>query len=90
LQEFPRRTAGESQLRLLMNECVARYPQLKLFSLPTFMPEGGRRLELGVRGDISAPDRALADLIAGVGAGGFRWEASGADRADMTRGGKAT
>jgi molybdopterin-biosynthesis enzyme MoeA-like protein len=66
--------AGESQLLPLMNECVARYPQLKLFSLPAFMPEGGRRLELGVRGEISALDAALADLIAGVEAGGFRWE----------------
>ena len=82
--------AGESQLLPLMNECVARYPQLKLFSLPTFMPEGGRRLELGVRGEISALDAALADLIAGVEAGGFRWEPFGAERADMTRGGKAT
>ena len=82
--------AGESQLLPLMNECVARYPQLKLFSLPTFMPEGGRRLELGVRGEISALDAALADLIAGVEAGGFRWEASGVVRPDTAQDGKAT
>jgi hypothetical protein len=42
-----------------MNECVARYPQLKLFSLPTMLPDGGRRLELGVRGEIAAADAAL-------------------------------
>ena len=33
--------AGESQLLPLMNACVARYPQLKLFSLPSF--HAGRR-----------------------------------------------
>jgi molybdopterin-biosynthesis enzyme MoeA-like protein len=67
--------AGESQLLPLMNACVARYPELKLFSLPSFLPEGGRRLELGVRGDVSVLDEALALLVAGVEAGGFRWEA---------------
>jgi len=66
--------AGESQLLPLMNECVARYPQLKLFCLPSFLPEGGRRLELGVRGETSALDAAIAHLVAGVEAGGFRWE----------------
>src|SRR5580765_5021381 len=29
--------AGEGQLLPLMNQCVARYPQLKLFSLPTML-----------------------------------------------------
>ena len=66
--------AGESQLLPLMEACVARYPQLKLFSLPSFLPDGGRRLELGVRGELSSLEGALADLIAGVEAGGFRWE----------------
>jgi molybdopterin-biosynthesis enzyme MoeA-like protein len=66
--------AGESQLLSLMNACVTRYPQLKLFSLPSFLPEGGRRLELGVRGELASLEAALAELIAGVEAGGFRWE----------------
>ena len=66
--------AGEGQLLPLMNEVVARYPQLKLFSLPTMVTEGRRRLELGVRGEIGAADAALADLVAGIEAGGFRWE----------------
>jgi hypothetical protein len=57
-----------------MNDCVARYPQLKLFSLPSFLPEGGRRIELGFRGDAATLDAALAHLSAGVEAGGFRWE----------------
>ena len=65
--------AGESMLLPLMNECVARYPQLKLFSLPTLLPEGRRRLELGVRGEASAADGAIKDLVEGVEAGGFRW-----------------
>ena len=67
--------AGESQLLPLMNDCVARFPQLKLFSLPSFVPEGGRRIELGFRGELSALDAAIAHLSAGVEAGGFRWEA---------------
>ena len=66
--------AGESQLLPVMNDNVARFPQLKLFSLPSFMPEGGRRIELGVRGDPSLLDAAIAHLVAGVEAGGFRWE----------------
>ena len=66
--------AGESQLLPLMNECVARYPQLKLFSLPSIMPGDARRIELGFRGDSAALDAAMADLVAGVEAGGFRWE----------------
>ena len=66
--------AGESQLLPLMNDCVARFPQLKLFSLPSFLPDGGRRIELGVRGELAALDAALAHLVAGVEAGGFRWE----------------
>ena len=66
--------AGESQLLPLMNECVARYPQLKLFSLPSMVVDGRRRLELGFRGDTAVLDAAMADLVAGVEAGGFRWE----------------
>jgi len=66
--------AGESQLLPLMNDCVARYPQLKLFSLPSMVVDGRRRIELGFRGDTAALDAAIADLVAGVEAGGFRWE----------------
>ncbi len=66
--------AGEGQLVALMNENVARFPELRLFSLPAFLPNGGRRLELGVRGDPARLDAALAHLVAGVEAAGFRWE----------------
>jgi molybdopterin-biosynthesis enzyme MoeA-like protein len=66
--------AGESQLLPLMNEIVDSYQRVKLFSLPSFMTDGVRRLELGVRGDPAEADAALARIIAGVDASGFRWE----------------
>ena len=66
--------AGESQLLPVMEDNVARFPQLKLFSLPSFLPDGGRRIELGVRGDPALVEAAIAHLTAGVDAGGFRWE----------------
>ena len=66
--------AGESQLLPLMNENVARFPQLRLFSLPSFLADGGRRIELGVRGDPAQVDAALAHLTQGVAAAGFRYE----------------
>ena len=66
--------AGESMLLPLMEENVARFPRLKLFSLPSFLPNGGRRIELGVRGDPALLEAAIAHLKSGVEAGGFRWE----------------
>jgi len=69
--------AGESQLLPLMEENVAKFPLLKLFSLPSFMPDGGRRIELGVRGDPAHVDAGIAHLRAGVTAAGFRYEEIG-------------
>ena len=66
--------AGESQLLPLMDENVARFPRVKLFSLPAFLPDGGRRIELGVRGPASEADAAFAHLVDGVKATGFRFE----------------
>ena len=66
--------AGESQLLPLMEDNVARFPTLKLFSLPSFMPDGGRRIELGVKGDPAHVDEGIAHLRDGVVAAGFRWE----------------
>src|SRR5215210_6909714 len=43
------RGAGESQLIDLMNQCLSRYPALKVFSLPRMGED--RFVELGVRGD---------------------------------------
>jgi molybdopterin-biosynthesis enzyme MoeA-like protein len=65
--------AGESQLIDLMNECIARYPALKLFSLPSFTP-AGRRIELGIKGEETLAEEALEFLKQGVGALGFEWE----------------
>jgi len=66
--------AGESQLLPLMEENVRAYPRVKLFSLPTHLPDGGRRLELGVRGPAAEVEPAFAHLLAGVVASGFRHE----------------
>jgi hypothetical protein len=66
--------AGESQLLPLMDENVARYPRVKLFSLPAFLPDGGRRIELGVRGPQDEAELAFAHLVDGVKASGFRYE----------------
>ena len=66
--------AGESQLLPLMDENVARFPRVKLFSLPAFLPDGGRRIELGVRGPATDADAAFAHLLDGVKASGFRFE----------------
>jgi molybdopterin-biosynthesis enzyme MoeA-like protein len=66
--------AGESQLLPLMDENVSRYPRVKLFSLPAFLPDGGRRIELGVRGPRDEADRAIEHLVAGVRAAGFRFD----------------
>jgi len=68
------RDAGESQLLALMNENVARYPRVQLFSLPSFVADGSRRLELGVRGPRAEVERAFEHLRAGVAASGFPYE----------------
>ena len=65
---------GESQLLPLMNENVARYPRVKLFSLPAFVVDGRRRLELGVRGAPEDVDTAFEHLRTGVAAAGYRFE----------------
>ena len=62
---------GESQLIDLMNECLARYPALKVFSLPRMQPD--RHVELGVRGDPRTVATAIAALKEGVSALGFPW-----------------
>ena len=66
--------AGESQLLPLMNENVARFPRVKLFSLPAFVADGKRRLELGVRGAPGDVEAAFEHLRAGVVQSGFRFE----------------
>jgi molybdopterin-biosynthesis enzyme MoeA-like protein len=66
------RGAGESQLIDLMNATLARFPGLKVFSLP-HMSEADRYIELGVRGDVARIAAAVAELKSGVIALGFTW-----------------
>ena len=63
---------GESQLIDLMNECLARYPRCKVFSLPRMQPNS-RHVELGVRGDAQDVVSAIKELQAGVTGLGFAW-----------------
>ena len=66
------RGAGESQLIVLMNQCLERFPGLKVFSLP-HMSDSDRYVELGVRGDAGRIAAAMAQLQQGVIALGFTW-----------------
>jgi molybdopterin-biosynthesis enzyme MoeA-like protein len=65
--------AGESMLIDLMNDCLKRFPECKVFSLPTLTAQG-RRIELGVRGEAERAGAALRHLEAGVSELGFDWE----------------
>ena len=69
------RGAGESQLIELMNACLARFPGIKVFSLP-HISETDRYVELGVRGDATRIPAAIAELKSGVSALGFTWSES--------------
>ena len=62
---------GESQLIDLMNDCLARYPHCKVFSLPRMQPN--RHVELGVRGDAADVVTAIKELQDGVTGLGFNW-----------------
>lgn len=60
----------ESRLVPLLETLEARYPDLRISSLPGL--EAGRpRVELGVRGDASRASRALGELKRGLVEGGF-------------------
>ena len=65
------RGCGESQLVDLMNDCLALYPRLKVFSLPRMEPQ--RHVELGVRGHAADVPAAIGILQAGVDTLGFEW-----------------
>jgi len=64
--------AGESQLIAVMESVGARYPAVKVFSLPSMGDDGSRRhVELGVRGDPSQVVQAMEHMRAGVHEAGF-------------------
>ncbi|OGA14925.1 MAG: hypothetical protein A3I63_00935 [Betaproteobacteria bacterium RIFCSPLOWO2_02_FULL_66_14] len=64
--------AGESQLVPVMHEVGARFPGVKVFSLPSMGADGSRRhVELGARGDPQQVNEAIELIRAGVKAAGF-------------------
>ena len=65
------REAGESLLIDLMKAVQAKYPPLKIFSLPRVYPE--RFIELGARGDPGMVAAAIAELKQGVSAMHYPW-----------------
>lgn len=66
--------AYESALLDLMERIVTRYPDLKLFSLPSLTNDGVRRhLELGVNGAADRVEQALAEIVAEVDRRQLAW-----------------
>jgi len=67
--------SSESALLELMNDIVARYPGLKLFSLPSIGEDGQRRhIELGVKGDPADAEKAIGEIRAEVSQLGAEWK----------------
>jgi molybdopterin-biosynthesis enzyme MoeA-like protein len=64
--------AGESNLLDLMNAITAKYPTLKLFSLPRL--DERRTIELGMKGDESLVDEAMTAIKATIIELGFEWQ----------------
>jgi molybdopterin-biosynthesis enzyme MoeA-like protein len=63
---------GESDLIDLMNAMLAKYPSLKLFSLPR---SGQRRTtELGMKGESAQVKLAMQDLKTGISELGYPWQ----------------
>ena len=63
--------AGESNLIDLMNKIVAKYPELKLFSLPKL--DNRRTTEIGVKGSSALAATALNEIKQSVSTLGFPW-----------------
>jgi molybdopterin-biosynthesis enzyme MoeA-like protein len=64
--------AGESNLIDLMNRILAKYPDLKLFSLPKL--DSKRTTELGVKGAAKLVELAMSDIKQCVTELGFPWK----------------
>ncbi|MCE2781240.1 competence/damage-inducible protein A [Limnohabitans sp.] len=61
--------AMEATLTPLMEGIEAAHPEVKVFSLPSVdHPQWGRHIELGVKGEPAAADRAYVDLRQGLAA----------------------
>ncbi len=68
--------ASENQLLDSMRDFTARYPELKLFSLPV-LPSAEhprRRIELGLKGSQAQVEQAMGELVERVQALGFEWK----------------
>ncbi len=65
--------AYESALLDLMERIVATYPSLRLFSLPSLIGKERKHLELGVEGEPSLVDQAMAEIQAEVERRGITW-----------------
>jgi molybdopterin-biosynthesis enzyme MoeA-like protein len=67
--------SSESALLDLMNDIVTRYPDLKLFSLPSIGEDGQRRhIELGVKGAPADAEKAIGEIRAEVSRLGAEWK----------------
>lgn len=66
--------AYESALLDLMEHIVADYPDLRLFSLPSMAGQERRHLELGVEGEPSQVESAMAAIRAEIEKRGITWQ----------------
>jgi molybdopterin-biosynthesis enzyme MoeA-like protein len=66
--------AHESGLLDLMEQVVAQWPLLRLFSLPSFTKAGRRHLELGVEGEAAEVDAAMDFIRQEVEKRGITWK----------------
>ncbi|MBS1159178.1 MAG: Molybdopterin binding domain [Proteobacteria bacterium] len=65
--------AYESALLDLMEHIVARYPTLRLFSLPSLQGQERRHLELGVEGEPALVEQAMEEIRQAVEGRGITW-----------------
>jgi molybdopterin-biosynthesis enzyme MoeA-like protein len=65
--------AMEATLTPLMEDIEARFPGIKVFSLPSVdHPQWGKHIELGVKGEPAAMEAAYAEMISGLAAHGAK------------------
>ncbi|WP_455220749.1 competence/damage-inducible protein A [Kaarinaea lacus] len=65
----------ESDLLSFMEEFQVKHPSIKLSSLPRFLPDGGRQIELGISGKTHAVMKAFAELKKTVSGKGLAYQA---------------
>ncbi|WP_455366436.1 competence/damage-inducible protein A [Kaarinaea lacus] len=64
----------ESDLLSFMDEFQDQFPAVKLSSLPRFLPDGGRQIELGVSGESIPVTKAFSALKSAIDAKGLSYE----------------